>query len=136
MNNVDRTTKFVNCRGWVENAPWTTEHKVQEDCELFSSAEEAWVWTVNCIEARHSGEKSPGTSRRPCQPDDIINIVNRLYRNGELSERNIRVLENKSMIGVSTSEFVTLFDEAMSVLDRALRRRCFIALSIEVAREE
>ncbi len=63
-------------------------------CEPFKSAEDAWFWTVNALAARHEGaNNSSGSSiERPCEPDDILRCLDRLYRTRRIELLHARVL--------------------------------------------
>jgi hypothetical protein len=61
--------------------------------ELFKSAEDAWFWTVNALEARHAGANGTGSRiERPCEPDDILRCLDRLYRTRRIELLHARVL--------------------------------------------
>jgi hypothetical protein len=62
---------------------------------LFKDAEDAWFWFIAAYEARHSGAKivaGIGTLPRPCEPLDILRVVDRLYRQRRLFIDHLRVL--------------------------------------------
>ena len=49
----------------------------------FSSAAEAWFWTMRALVARRDGAPHgwrPDVLERPCCPDDVVRMVDRLYR--------------------------------------------------------
>lgn len=51
--------------------------------EPFTSAEEAWFWTMAALTARRDGARvaaGKGLAQRPCEPDDVIKCLDRLYR--------------------------------------------------------
>lgn len=61
----------------------------------FTSAEEAWFWFIDAHEARHLGAKivaGMATYPRPCEPVDIMKIVDRLYRQRRLLADHLRIL--------------------------------------------
>ena len=61
----------------------------------FSSVEEAWFWFVQAHMARQEGArivKGIGYTQRPCEPVDILTIIDRLYRARHLHIDHIRVL--------------------------------------------
>jgi hypothetical protein len=63
--------------------------------EPFSSAEEAWFWFVQCFQARREGARIQagcGDTTRPCDPDDVLAVVNRLYRKRRLLREHLLVL--------------------------------------------
>jgi len=71
-----------------------TSHRPLRRCEPFQSAEDAWFWTVRALAARHEGANSDGESRieRPCEPDDILRCLDRLYRTRRIELLHARVL--------------------------------------------
>lgn len=61
----------------------------------FPSPQDAWFWFMQANEARQSGARfsaGKGDIQRPCEPNDIMNVLNRLYRNRRLSADHLRVL--------------------------------------------
>ena len=63
----------------------------------FDNAEEAWFWFILAQEARNTGARiSAGVSlvARPCEPADILKVVERLYRNRRLMMDHVLVLRH------------------------------------------
>ena len=61
----------------------------------FDSVEEAWFWFMQANEARQAGAKilaGLSATPRPCEPLDMIRVVDRLYRNRRLMMDHLRVL--------------------------------------------
>ncbi|MCE2510385.1 MAG: hypothetical protein J4G10_05345 [Alphaproteobacteria bacterium] len=61
----------------------------------FATAEEAWFWFVQCFQARRAGARigaGRGETVRPCDPDDVLAAVNRLYRRRCLRREHLLVL--------------------------------------------
>jgi hypothetical protein len=61
----------------------------------FESAEEAWFWFINAQQARQDGARysaGQGTVPRPCEPVDILRILDRLYRQRRLLRDHLMVL--------------------------------------------
>ena len=61
----------------------------------FGSVEEAWFWFIQANEARQSGAKivaGKGATARPCEPLDVLRVIDRLYRNRRLMLDHVRVL--------------------------------------------
>lgn len=82
MNNKDRYTP-----------------KKQPDIKTtpFDNAEEAWLWFILAQEARNEGARFvSGLSLipRPCEPSDILKVLERLYRNRRLLMDHILVLRH------------------------------------------
>jgi hypothetical protein len=63
--------------------------------EPFRSAEEAWFWTMAALVARREGARvraGQGLSLRPCDPDDVVKCLDRLYRQRRIELRHARVM--------------------------------------------
>jgi hypothetical protein len=61
----------------------------------FESAEQAWFWFISSSEARNDGARivaGQGLVPRPCEPIDILRIVDRLYRVRRLQKDHLLVL--------------------------------------------
>ena len=63
--------------------------------EPFRSAEEAWFWTMAALIARHDGARivaGAGLVQRPCEPDDVVKCLDRLYRQRRVDLQHARIL--------------------------------------------
>lgn len=63
----------------------------------FESAEEAWFWFIDAQAARNDGARFTaglGLYPRPCEPNDILNVLNRLYRGRMLVMDHLLVLRH------------------------------------------
>lgn len=63
--------------------------------EPFRSAEEAWLWTMAALTARRDGARivaGAGNKVRPCEPDDVIKCLDRLYRQRRVDLHHARIL--------------------------------------------
>ena len=63
--------------------------------EPFRSAEEAWFWTMSALIARRDGARisaGKGEKVRPCEPDDVIKCLDRLYRQRRIDLIHARVM--------------------------------------------
>ena len=61
----------------------------------FESAEAAWFWFIAAQEARNDGARfvaGQGNFPRPCEPLDILRILDRLYRQRRLLRDHLMVL--------------------------------------------
>jgi hypothetical protein len=60
----------------------------------FDSAADAWFWTMRALRARHDGETRHGgpATPRPCDPDDVVCCLDRLFRGRRIDARHARVL--------------------------------------------
>lgn len=63
----------------------------------FTSAEEAWFWFIQAQQARIDGARflaGAGLYPRPCEPLDILKVLDRLYRKRELLWDHVLVLRH------------------------------------------
>jgi len=63
--------------------------------QAFASADEAWFWTMAALTARRDGARisaGKGSVQRPCEPDDIIKCLDRLYRQRRIDLTHARIL--------------------------------------------
>ncbi|MBI0433767.1 hypothetical protein [Roseomonas sp. KE0001] len=63
--------------------------------EPFRSAEEAWIWTMAALVARRDGARivaGAGRALRPCEPDDVVKCLDRLYRQRRIDLVHARIL--------------------------------------------
>ncbi len=104
----------------------------------FHSAADAWFWTVSTLRARREGANSAGTSlERPCEPDDVLCCLDRLYRNRRIELRHAHVLREwgERQIAPDTrvraGKDALLWHEALGSLEGPLR-----AKGIVVTREK
>jgi len=99
------------------------------DTTPFASATEAWFWTMGALRARRDGSGQGGTRvRRPCDPDDVVLCLDRLYRAGKIDLRHARILRiwgERQLVPdeqhpVERTEFA-IWREALSRLERLLQ---------------
>jgi hypothetical protein len=65
------------------------------DAVPFRSTEEAWLWTMAALAARRDGARyvaGAGKARRPCEPDDVVRSLDKLYRDRRVDLAHARVL--------------------------------------------
>ena len=63
--------------------------------EPFGSAEDAWFWTMAALAARREGARiaaGKGLVARPCEPDDVVKVLDRLYRQRRIELAHARIL--------------------------------------------
>jgi hypothetical protein len=63
----------------------------------FATAEEAWFWFIDAQQARNDGVRmvaGAGLYPRPCEPVDILKILDRLYRSRRLIRDHLLVLRH------------------------------------------
>lgn len=61
----------------------------------FDSGEEAWFWSVQAQDAKAAGARvvaGRGLVQRPCEPADVLRVVDRLFRNRQLIRDHLHVL--------------------------------------------
>jgi hypothetical protein len=61
----------------------------------FHSVEEAWFWTMAALTARRDGARivsGAGLVTRPCEPDDVVKCLDRLYRHRRIDLQHARIL--------------------------------------------
>lgn len=61
----------------------------------FRTVEDAWFWTMAALTARRDGaglRLQPGRTARPCEPDDVVKCLDRLYRQRRIDLVHARVL--------------------------------------------
>ncbi len=67
------------------------------DITPFVSAQEAWFWFIAAQQAKNDGARyvaGAGLYARPCEPLDILKVLDRLYRNRRLLRDHLLVLRH------------------------------------------
>jgi len=105
--------------------------------EPFRSAEEAWLWTMAALIARRDGARftaGKGDKIRPCEPDDVLKCLDRLYRQRRIDLIHARVLRIWGERGVapdprypSERADAVQWREALSRLEWPLRVKGIVA---------
>jgi len=70
---------------------------MQGDCELFDSVEDVWFWFITAQQAKNDGARyvsGAGVVCRPCEPVDILKIMDSLYRKRRLLRDHLLVLRH------------------------------------------
>ncbi|MAH05184.1 MAG: hypothetical protein CL561_06480 [Alphaproteobacteria bacterium] len=108
-----------------------------EDYDLFESGEALWLWFVMANQALNDGARHTaalGLYNRPCQPCDILSIVDRLRRGRRLLWEHIKVLHYYGMRQTPPDRFhpkemraASLWAEAMEILEDAFLAKGLIA---------
>ncbi len=100
----------------------------------FPSVEEAWFWTMGALRARREGASgSSGRCQPPCDPDDVIRCLERLYRAQHIDAAHAQVLQrwgDRQMApdgGHRGSGERQLWREAMDRLSPLLRAKGIVA---------
>jgi len=97
----------------------------------FGSAEEAWFWFMQNHEARCAGARiraGQGDMPRPCEPIDVLRVLDRLYRQRRLVRDHLAVLAHYGRRLMAPDprrrreqRARGLWDEALSRLEPVLR---------------
>lgn len=105
--------------------------------EPFSSVGEAWIWTMQTLQARRDGARvraGAAEVARPCEPDDVVKCLERLYRQRRIDLQHARVLrrwgergEPPSATALSERADRRLWDEAMARLACSLVDKGIVA---------
>jgi hypothetical protein len=99
----------------------------------FGSAEQAWIWTMQALRARGDGARiraGAGAVPRPCEPDDVMLVLDRLYRQRRIDLPHARALRIYGERGLRPDRTIPaewndarLWDEAIAQLDWPLRAK-------------
>lgn len=105
--------------------------------EPFLSAEEAWIWTMSALIARREGARivaGAGSKQRPCEPDDVIKCLDRLYRQRRIDLVHARIMRIWGERGMAPDprhlgekNDWRIWNEAMQRLDWPLRMKGIVA---------
>jgi hypothetical protein len=105
--------------------------------EPFQSAEEAWIWTMSALMARREGARvvaGAGRKQRPCEPDDVVKCLDRLYRQRRIDLVHARIMRLWGERGtapdprhLSERNDWRIWNEAMQRLDWPLRMKGIVA---------
>lgn len=111
--------------------------------EPFASAEEVWFWTMAALVARREGARitaGKGLVNRPCEPDDVVKALDRLYRQRRIELSHARILRIWGERGVAPDPSAPrergdwrLWREAMTRLEWPLRTKGIVDGAIQVA---
>jgi hypothetical protein len=104
----------------------------------FTTTEDAWFWTVGSLRARREGGGSQTTPvPRPCDPDDVLLCIDRLYRDGKIELSHARVLRcwgdrqipPQRGATPSPNQELSLWREAMACLQPVLEQKGIVIKS-------
>ncbi|HEY8962870.1 MAG TPA: hypothetical protein VIN59_00250 [Alphaproteobacteria bacterium] len=101
-----------------------------ENAVPFHTAEETWFWFMQANQARMDGARfksAEGSVARPCEPVDILRILDRLYRTRRLMMDHLRVMRFYGLRQMPPEKWrrsemraATLWAEAMRALEPVL----------------
>ncbi|MBL6459161.1 hypothetical protein JMJ55_27955 [Belnapia sp. T6] len=111
----------------------------------FHSVEEAWFWTMKALIARRDGARivsGAGLVSRPCEPDDVVRCLDRLYRQRRIELAHARILRLWGERGSAPDPRqpreagdARLWGEAMRRLDWPLRVKGIVTGPLPVAQQ-
>lgn len=114
----------------------TPKHQTNSPQTPFDSAEQAWFWFIQAQQARIDGARfaaGSGLLPRPCEPIDILQTLDRLYRQRKLTMDHLLVLRHygRRMLPPDPRRAqeirgYRLWVEAMEVLSPALEEKKII----------
>lgn len=117
----------------VTKTNYTPLRSRDEKAIPFTSAEEAWFWFIQAHKAKQDGARfsyGQGLAPRPCEPLDILKVVDRLYRNRRLLWDHVLVLNHygKRMMApdperVKEMRASTLWDQAFERITEILEKK-------------
>ncbi len=105
----------------------------------FDDSEEAWFWFVQCRRAQLDGARVAAgmtDTPRPCEPLDVLAVVNRLYRHRLLLREHLEVLADYGQRllppdphtpSPRESQAAKLWQEAFAAIDPAFRAKGIVA---------
>jgi hypothetical protein len=91
----------------------------------FESAEEAWFWFMAAQEAGNEGARlsaGSGLYPRPCEPVDILKVLDRLYRQRRLLRDHLLVLRHYGLRHMAPDPCRPRERKARRLWDEALER--------------
>lgn len=102
----------------------------------FDTVEECWFWTMSSLMARRDGTGRPIPSpiKRPCDPDDVVKVLDRLYRQRKIDLQHARILRIWGERGIAPNpRFASergdlrIWVEAITALYPPLRQKGIVA---------
>lgn len=111
----------------------------------FESVEEAWFWFIAAQNARNDGARfvsGAGSIPRPCEPLDILKVLDRLHRNRRLIRDHLLVLRHYGRRHMAPDprrvkevRAYTIWSEAMERIEEVLERKGIVQRAHWVPRE-
>jgi len=95
------------------------------DTTPFESAQEAWFWFMAAQDAKNDGAKfvaGAGLYKRPCEPIDILKVLDRLHRNRRLDRDHLLVLRHYGRRHMPPDQFRAKEKRSFHVWSEALER--------------
>lgn len=101
--------------------------------QAFDSVEEAWFWFIQAQQARNDGARftaGNGLIARPCEPIDILRVLDRLYRHRRLTMEHLLVMRHYGRRQmppdprrIKEGRAYKLWSEALKRLESVLERK-------------
>jgi hypothetical protein len=104
----------------------------------FRDAEEAWFWFISAQSARNDGARfvaGAGVYPRPCEPLDILKVLDKLYRQRRLLRDHLLVLRHYGRRHMAPDPRRVKEQRARKLWDEALERMQSILESKGIVRE-
>lgn len=108
----------------------------------FQSAEEAWFWFVAAQAAKEDGARyvsGAGLYPRPCEPVDILKVLDRLHRNCRLLRDHLLVLRHYGRRNMAPDPTrakercaYALWTEALERIGECLVRKGIVEANVEI----
>lgn len=95
------------------------------DTTPFECAEDAWFWFMAAQDAKNDGAKfiaGAGMYKRPCEPVDILKVLDRLHRNRRLHRDHLLVLRHYGRRRMAPDKFRAKESRAYDLWNEALGR--------------
>ena len=107
---------------------------------LFNTTEEAWFWFMQANRARQDGARitaNQGSVIRPCEPSDILKILERLRRHRRLDMNHLRVMRHygermlvPDLYHAKEALSAKIWNEAMEILGEVLIAKDIVVPSL------
>lgn len=105
----------------------------------FENAEEAWFWFIAAQQARLDGAKfiaGQALVQRPCEPLDILKILDRLYRNRRLLRDHLLVLRHYGRRHMAPDPYRVKEARAAVLWTQALERMGEVMMRKNIVRKQ
>jgi hypothetical protein len=76
---------------------YTPKHQGTDNAQPFDTVEQAWFWFIQAQQARSDGARfksGAGLIPRPCEPIDILQALDKIYRERKVTMEHLLVLRH------------------------------------------
>lgn len=104
---------------------YSLRHQPETELFPFENTEEAWFWFIAAQEARNDGARFAaglGLLPRPCEPLDILKVVDNLYRHRRLLRDHLLVLRHYGRRRLAPDEHRVKEQRAHTLWHEAMER--------------